>query len=213
VCKTAYGTLRDVLTHRGRARQVQHSIPMLLASNFWLSLSSPLCVALQCRPGHVYNKFSWGNALSLWEKPREAGLDVRQSIIDFYRCVGCGGLCECGQGWGGDSQILPGSYRTGYGCSCCCRAVTSKSEGSTPSLKVLTASLLSATLPPQHICLFPPLLIAPGATTVLSACPWWCWGVMTWTHCRPGCRPALVTSLQAQQGRQQALRHRGCLFR
>jgi secreted Zn-dependent insulinase-like peptidase len=33
----------------------------------------------------VYSKFSWGNLLSLWEAPRQAGLDVRAAIIDYYK--------------------------------------------------------------------------------------------------------------------------------
>lgn len=40
---------------------------------------------VQATAGHVYNKFSWGNQLSLWDQPRQAGLDVRQRIIDYYR--------------------------------------------------------------------------------------------------------------------------------
>lgn len=54
------------------------------------SVTGVSVVCVQCRAGHVYNKFSWGNLKSLWEQPRQAGLDVRQKIIDFYRCAhGC----------------------------------------------------------------------------------------------------------------------------
>jgi hypothetical protein len=43
---------------------------------------------LQSKSGHIYNKFSWGNLDSLWTQPRAAGIDVRQRIIDYYRCGG-----------------------------------------------------------------------------------------------------------------------------
>lgn len=45
-----------------------------------------LFILVQCKHGHIYNKFSWGNIKSLWDTPRQAGLDVRQHIIDYYRC-------------------------------------------------------------------------------------------------------------------------------
>ncbi|KAG2448487.1 hypothetical protein HYH02_006378 [Chlamydomonas schloesseri] len=37
------------------------------------------------RPGHVYNKFSWGNRKSLWEVPQAAGLDVRERLLQYYK--------------------------------------------------------------------------------------------------------------------------------
>jgi nardilysin len=36
-------------------------------------------------PGHLYRKFSWGNRRSLWDVPREAGVDVRAALLDYYR--------------------------------------------------------------------------------------------------------------------------------
>ncbi|KXZ55212.1 hypothetical protein GPECTOR_3g355 [Gonium pectorale] len=37
------------------------------------------------RPGHIYRKFSWGNRASLWERPRQAGIDVRQRLLEYYQ--------------------------------------------------------------------------------------------------------------------------------
>ncbi|KAG2444954.1 hypothetical protein HXX76_001690 [Chlamydomonas incerta] len=37
------------------------------------------------RPGHVYNKFSWGNRKSLWETPQAAGVDVRERLLEYYK--------------------------------------------------------------------------------------------------------------------------------
>ncbi|KAF5827025.1 Metalloenzyme, LuxS/M16 peptidase-like protein [Dunaliella salina] len=45
-------------------------------------------VQLMChtaKPGHVYRKFTWGNKLSLWDKPTAAGVDVRGAVLDYYR--------------------------------------------------------------------------------------------------------------------------------
>ncbi len=36
-------------------------------------------------PGHLYQKFSWGNRKSLWDMPREAGVDVRAALLQYYR--------------------------------------------------------------------------------------------------------------------------------
>ena len=38
----------------------------------------------QARPGHMYRKFSWGNKRSLWDTPREAGVEVRGEILKYY---------------------------------------------------------------------------------------------------------------------------------
>lgn len=38
----------------------------------------------QSKPGHVYNKFSWGNKKSLWEEPAQQGLDVRAELLKYY---------------------------------------------------------------------------------------------------------------------------------
>jgi hypothetical protein len=35
-------------------------------------------------PGHLYRKFSWGNRRSLWDAPREAGVDVRAALLDHH---------------------------------------------------------------------------------------------------------------------------------
>ena len=32
----------------------------------------------------MYRKFSWGNKRSLWDGPRQAGVDVRSEIIKYY---------------------------------------------------------------------------------------------------------------------------------
>lgn len=47
----------------------------------------------QARPGHVYRQFFWGNRASLWEQPRQAGVDVRARLLEYYRCGW--GLVEC----------------------------------------------------------------------------------------------------------------------
>ncbi|KAI8472962.1 MAG: Metalloenzyme, LuxS/M16 peptidase-like protein [Monoraphidium minutum] len=57
---------------------------------------SRLC-QLMChtsKPGHVYSKFSWGNKKSLWDEPREAGLDVRSELLEYYgRQYGAERMC------------------------------------------------------------------------------------------------------------------------
>ena len=37
--------------------------------------------------GHILNRFSWGNALSLKDKPRRAGIDVRTELLQYYKCA------------------------------------------------------------------------------------------------------------------------------
>ncbi|GFR39667.1 hypothetical protein Agub_g138, partial [Astrephomene gubernaculifera] len=46
-------------------------------------LSQVMCHT--ARPGHIYRKFSWGNKASLWEQPRQAGIDVRQRLLEYYK--------------------------------------------------------------------------------------------------------------------------------
>lgn len=45
---------------------------------------------LRCRTareGHLFRKFGWGNRKSLVEDPATAGIDVRQELLQYYRCV------------------------------------------------------------------------------------------------------------------------------
>ena len=37
--------------------------------------------------GHILNRFSWGNELSLKAKPQQKGIDVRQGLLDYYKCA------------------------------------------------------------------------------------------------------------------------------
>ena len=37
------------------------------------------------REGHLYQKFTWGNRKSLVEQPAEAGIDVRQRLLSYYK--------------------------------------------------------------------------------------------------------------------------------
>ena len=39
------------------------------------------------RQGHILNRFSWGNALSLKEQPQQAGIDVRRQLLQYYKCA------------------------------------------------------------------------------------------------------------------------------
>ncbi|GAX76258.1 hypothetical protein CEUSTIGMA_g3702.t1 [Chlamydomonas eustigma] len=34
--------------------------------------------------GHIYRSFSWGNKKSLWDEPREAGINIRDQIFQHY---------------------------------------------------------------------------------------------------------------------------------
>lgn len=50
------------------------------------SLTSLLISApLQAKPGHIYNRFTWGNKRSLWDEPRAAGIDVRERVLAYYK--------------------------------------------------------------------------------------------------------------------------------
>lgn len=42
-------------------------------------------LALQCKPDHVYSKFSWGNKRSLWDQPAAAGIDVPSRLQQYYK--------------------------------------------------------------------------------------------------------------------------------
>ena len=37
------------------------------------------------KPGHILNRFTWGNTASLKTRPLAAGLDVRAQLLDYYR--------------------------------------------------------------------------------------------------------------------------------
>lgn len=37
------------------------------------------------QPGHIYNKFSWGNRRSLFDKPKAQGIAVRDELVKYYR--------------------------------------------------------------------------------------------------------------------------------
>ena len=43
------------------------------------------------QPGHILNRFAWGNTASLKSQPTAAGVDVRQGLLQYYRC--CTGHC------------------------------------------------------------------------------------------------------------------------
>ena len=38
------------------------------------------------RAGHLYRHFTWGNRKSLVVQPAEAGIDVRQRLLSYYKC-------------------------------------------------------------------------------------------------------------------------------
>jgi hypothetical protein len=38
------------------------------------------------RQGHIYRKFTWGNRKSLVALPAEQGVDVRERLVQYYRC-------------------------------------------------------------------------------------------------------------------------------
>jgi secreted Zn-dependent insulinase-like peptidase len=40
---------------------------------------------MQCKPDHVYSKFSWGNKRSLWDQPAAAGIDVPVRLQQYYK--------------------------------------------------------------------------------------------------------------------------------
>ena len=37
------------------------------------------------KPGHIYNKFSWGNRKSLFDEPKARGVAVRDELVQYYR--------------------------------------------------------------------------------------------------------------------------------
>ncbi|KAL3144870.1 hypothetical protein ABBQ38_001970 [Trebouxia sp. C0009 RCD-2024] len=37
------------------------------------------------QPGHIYNKFSWGNRRSLFDEPKAQGIAVRDELVKYYR--------------------------------------------------------------------------------------------------------------------------------
>lgn len=37
------------------------------------------------KPGHLYRKFTWGNAKSLVDAPRKAGIDIRKRLVEYYK--------------------------------------------------------------------------------------------------------------------------------
>ena len=37
------------------------------------------------QPGHIYNKFSWGNRRSLFDEPIAQGVAVRDELVKYYR--------------------------------------------------------------------------------------------------------------------------------
>ena len=37
------------------------------------------------KAGHLYRKFTWGNRKSLVEQPKEAGIDVRKRLVEYYK--------------------------------------------------------------------------------------------------------------------------------
>ncbi len=37
------------------------------------------------RDGHLYRKFTWGNRRSLIQQPSEAGIDVRERLLEYYK--------------------------------------------------------------------------------------------------------------------------------
>lgn len=37
--------------------------------------------------GHMFRKFTWGNRKSLVEQPAASGIDVRQRLLDYYKCA------------------------------------------------------------------------------------------------------------------------------
>ena len=39
------------------------------------------------QPGHIYNKFSWGNRRSLFDEPKAKGVAVREELVKYYRWV------------------------------------------------------------------------------------------------------------------------------
>lgn len=53
----------------------------LAASPAWCQ---QLCFPPQSVPGHMYNKFTWGNRESLWVQPAKAGIDVRTRLLEYY---------------------------------------------------------------------------------------------------------------------------------
>eukprot|EP00873_Tetraselmis_striata_P042477 jgi/Tetstr1/462741/TSEL_000701.t1 len=63
---------------------------MAVESEFRGVLQSDSCRSLQlschtARPGHVYQKFTWGNKKSLWDKPTEEGVDIRAELLKYYK--------------------------------------------------------------------------------------------------------------------------------
>jgi len=37
------------------------------------------------KPGHLYRKFTWGNRKSLIEQPGDAGIAVRERLVEYYK--------------------------------------------------------------------------------------------------------------------------------
>ncbi|MEW5302568.1 MAG: hypothetical protein WDW38_002287 [Sanguina aurantia] len=46
-------------------------------------------VSHTAKPGHIYNRFTWGNKKSLWDDPRAAGIDVRERVLAYYKQQYC----------------------------------------------------------------------------------------------------------------------------
>ena len=38
------------------------------------------------QPGHILNRFAWGNTASLKTQPLAAGVNVRSQLLQYYRC-------------------------------------------------------------------------------------------------------------------------------
>lgn len=41
------------------------------------------------QPGHILNRFAWGNTASLKTQPLAAGVDVRAQLLRYYRSLPC----------------------------------------------------------------------------------------------------------------------------